>query len=189
MSQHVLQLFCSTEFTLHAVQPHTSLCGLNCESFLLWHTKCSLTRSFKIHELLSHQMWLQFFFCDHYFYPSIHFLPLILGSGLSDRRLSRVSWPPSPLRFLLGNPRYIIPPVSSGSTPRGLIPSWTCPENLKRKAPTRHPDQMPEPSSLAPFDEKKQRPYSELPLGALAPHVISQDRIILSASVRESSRA
>lgn len=90
MSQHVLQLFCSTEFTLHAVQPHTSLCGLNCESFLLWHTKCSLTRSFKIHELLSHQMWLQFFFCDHYFYPSIHFLPLILGSGLSDRRLSRV---------------------------------------------------------------------------------------------------
>lgn len=185
MSQHVLQL--SSLFTQFSTTPVYVVSTVNHFCFdtqsVRWPDLLKFMNSF-----LTKCGCSFFFVIITFILPSIFFLLSWVRVSVTGG-WAGYSWPPSPLRFLLGNPRYIIPPVSSGSTPRGLIPSWTCPENLKRKAPTRHPDQMPKPSSLAPFDEKKQRPYSELPLGALAPHVISQDRIILSASVRESSRA
>ncbi len=83
-------------------------------------------------------------------------------------------------QLLLGDPktfpgqmRYIIPPACSGST-QGYPTSWTCPENLQRKAPRRHPDQMSKPPQLAPFDMKEQWLYSELPLDVWAPYPISK---------------
>ena len=66
--------------------------------------------------------------------------------------------PSNVFQFLLGDPEafpgqlgYVIPPVSSGSPT-----CWTCPENIQGEAPRRHPDQMPEPPQLAPFETKEQ---------------------------------
>ncbi|KAF7653207.1 hypothetical protein LDENG_00085630 [Lucifuga dentata] len=53
-----------------------------------------------------------------------------------------------------GQVRYVIPPGYSGSAP-GSPPSWTCPENLQREVYRRHPNQMPKPPHLAPFNVKK----------------------------------
>ncbi|MED6242148.1 hypothetical protein ATANTOWER_000749 [Ataeniobius toweri] len=58
----------------------------------------------------------------------------------------------------LGQPRNIVPPACPGSF-SGPPPSETCPEHLTRKASRRHPNQMPEPSQLAPLDMEKQRLY------------------------------
>lgn len=129
------------------------------------------------------------FFCDHYFYPSIHFFPFIWVRVSVTGGWAGYPWPPSPPAFPPGGSEIYNSSGEFWICPSGSHSSWTCPENLKRKAPTRHPDQMPEPSSLAPFDEKKQRPYSELPPDAWAPHGLSQDRIILSVSMRETLRA
>lgn len=46
----------------------------------------------------------------------------------------------------------------------GSPPSWTCLENFQRMVPTRHPDQVPEPPQLSPFDMKVQQLYSVLPM-------------------------
>uniref|UniRef100_A0A3B4ZGC2 Ig-like domain-containing protein n=1 Tax=Stegastes partitus TaxID=144197 RepID=A0A3B4ZGC2_9TELE len=77
------------------------------------------------------------------------------------------------VQLCLGNPkafpdqpRDIIPPAGSGSapgSPPGSPPRWTCSENLQRKPPRRHPNQMSKPPQLAPLDVKEQRLYSELP--------------------------
>ncbi|XP_056134186.1 transcription factor 25 isoform X2 [Lampris incognitus] len=68
-----------------------------------------------------------------------------------------VPLPSNALQLFLGNPKafpcqigHVVPPANSGSTP-GFPPIWTCPENLQRKAPRRHPNQMPEPRQLTPF--------------------------------------
>lgn len=37
---------------------------------------------------------------------------------------------------------------------------WTYPENLQWKAPRKHPDKMPEPPQVAPFNTKEQWLYS-----------------------------
>ncbi len=63
--------------------------------------------------------------------------------------------------------RYTVFPACSGSTT-----SWKCPENLRRKVPRKHPDQMP--PQLAPFNAKEQRLYSELPLDVWVPYFISK---------------
>lgn len=60
--------------------------------------------------------------------------------------LSSSSWGNS--NVFPGLIRYVIPLVSSGST-RGSPPSWMCPKNLKKEAPRRDPNQMPEPPQLA----------------------------------------
>jgi len=102
-----------------------------------------------------------------YIHPSIHSLPLIWG------RVTVAGAPgfllPSNTLELLGDPeafpgqmRYIIPPAGSGSAPRSP-PSRTCPEYLEGEAPGRHPNQMPKPPHLTPFDAGEQRLYSKLP--------------------------
>lgn len=57
------------------------------------------------------------------------------------------------LKALPSQMRYIIPPACSGSTPGSPI-SLTCPENLQKEVPRRHPDQMDKPSQLSLFDIK-----------------------------------
>ena len=117
-------------------------------------------------------------------HPSSHCPPLIRGQVAEESRSSRAlqaSFSPSnTLQLLLGDPeafpgqkRYIIPPAGSGSA-SASPPSRTCPENLERQAPGRHPDQMPEPPQLTPFDAEEQRLYSELPPDVWAPHLISK---------------
>ena len=65
-------------------------------------------------------------------------------------------------QLLLGEPgafpyqsRCISPPASSESAPQSAA-SWSCLENFQREVCRRHPDQMPEPSQLAPFDAEEQ---------------------------------
>ncbi len=98
---------------------------------------------------------------DIFLHPSIHFLLLIQGQvrvAAGSAKWSRRPSPPATLSSSSGwIPRYIIPPACSGSTP-GSPASWTCLEHLHRKAPRRHPDQMPEPPL---FDTKEQWLYSE----------------------------
>jgi len=107
--------------------------------------------------------------------PSIHPSILIRLSAAGSRWQPAKQGPPGfllpshALQFLLGDPeafpgqkRDIIPPTGSGSAP-GSPPSWTCRENLQREAPGGHPNQMPEPSQLTPFNAEEQRLYSELP--------------------------
>ncbi|XP_056157043.1 uncharacterized protein LOC130131390 [Lampris incognitus] len=94
------------------------------------------------------------------------------GSGRGGSKLSRAlqtSLSPATPSSASSGPKvfpgqigHVVPPASSGSTP-GSPPSWTCLENPQRKAPRRHPNQMPEPPHLAPFDAKEQRLYSALP--------------------------
>lgn len=55
-----------------------------------------------------------------------------------------------------GQMTYIIPPVLVG-VPQSLFPVGRGWKNLQRKVPWRHPDQMPEPPQLAPFNVKEQR--------------------------------
>ena len=84
------------------------------------------------------------------------------------------------LQLLVGDPEgfpgqkgHIIPPASPGSA-LGPPPSRTCPENLQREATRRHPNQVPEPPQLTPFDAEEQRLYSELPPDGRAPHSITK---------------
>lgn len=72
-----------------------------------------------------------------------------------------------------GQMRHIIPPAASGSATESP-PSCLCPENLQREASRRHPNQMPDPPQLAPFEAKEQQLYSELPGDVRAPHPISK---------------
>lgn len=74
-----------------------------------------------------------------------------------------MSLTPSDTDVLPGQMRYIISPLSSGSTPRSP-PSWTCLENLQREASGPHPNQIPEPLPVASFNAKKQWLYSEFSL-------------------------
>jgi len=53
-------------------------------------------------------------------------------------------------------------------------PRRTCPKNFQREATRTHPNQMPEPPQLSPFDAEEQRLYSEFPPIGLAPHSISK---------------
>lgn len=48
----------------------------------------------------------------------------------------------------------IILPPSSGSAP-GLLPSGSCPESFQNQAYRRHPMEMPEPTQLTPFNERR----------------------------------
>ena len=41
------------------------------------------------------------------------------------------------------------------------IPRWACPKHLLGETSKRHPDQIPEPTQLAPLDLEEQRFYSE----------------------------
>ncbi len=90
-------------------------------------------------------------------YPSIH--PSIFfrssGAGLwwqqAQQSSPDVPLPSNTFQLLWGDPeafpgqmRYVIPPACSGSTP-GSLASWMYLENLHRKPPRRHLDQMPEP--------------------------------------------
>ena len=63
---------------------------------------------------------------------------------------------------------HMIPPECFGSAP-GPPKSWTCPENLQREATRRHPNQMPKPPHLAPFDAQEQWLYSGWP--SSSPHL------------------
>lgn len=87
------------------------------------------------------------------------------GSGRGGSRLSRVfqaplcremisssSW--GNLDAFPGQTSYIIPPVSPGS-PWGSTPSWSYLEILRREAPRRRSNQMP--------NRPPQRLYTELP--------------------------
>ena len=109
--------------------------------------------------------------------PSIFYR---LPRGQAEQGAPGPLLPSNVFQFLLGDPEafpgqlgYVIPPVSSRSTSWSPT-SWMCPENLQGEAPRRHPDQMPEPPQLAPFDAKEQRLYSELPPDVRAPHPISK---------------
>uniref|UniRef100_A0A8C6MLL2 Endothelial PAS domain protein 1 n=1 Tax=Nothobranchius furzeri TaxID=105023 RepID=A0A8C6MLL2_NOTFU len=62
-------------------------------------------------------------------------------------------------------------PTCPGST-RGPPAGRTYPKHLPREASRRHPDQMPKPPQLTPFDPEEQRFYSESLPNVLAPHPI-----------------
>uniref|UniRef100_A0A8C6KI56 Ig-like domain-containing protein n=1 Tax=Nothobranchius furzeri TaxID=105023 RepID=A0A8C6KI56_NOTFU len=64
-------------------------------------------------------------------------------------------------------------PTCPGST-RGPPAGRTCPKHLPREASRRHPDQMPKPPQLTPFDPEEQRFYSESLPNVRAPHPISK---------------
>uniref|UniRef100_A0A8C6PQA5 Nicastrin n=1 Tax=Nothobranchius furzeri TaxID=105023 RepID=A0A8C6PQA5_NOTFU len=64
-------------------------------------------------------------------------------------------------------------PTCPGST-RGPPADRTCPKHLPRQASGRHPDQMPKPPQLAPFDPEEQRFYSESLPNVRAPYPISK---------------
>ena len=77
--------------------------------------------------------------------------------------------PSHTFQLLLGDPEaipeqrgHIIPPASHGSAP-GPPPSRMCSENLQREATRRHPNLMPKPPQLTPFDAEEQWLYSEFP--------------------------
>lgn len=63
-----------------------------------------------------------------------------------------------------GQRRPIIPPTRS--PPRRM-----CPENLLMETPRRHPNQMPEPHQLTPFDVKEQQLDSQM-LVTLSPRLV-----------------
>ena len=72
-----------------------------------------------------------------------------------------------------GQKGNIIPPASPGSPP-GPPPSRTYPVSLQMEATRRHPNQVPEPSQLTPFDAEEQRLCSEFAPDGQAPHPISK---------------
>jgi len=82
--------------------------------------------------------------------------------GNSSRREIKTSLSPATLKLLLEDPEvfqgqkgYVIPLVSSGSTP-GFIPSWKClKKNLQGEATRRHPKQMPKQPQLSPFNAEE----------------------------------
>ncbi len=89
------------------------------------------------HELVEHITPHKTAYC--HFYTFCKCIPLYLYPDISFI-----------FQFLLGDPevlpsqmKYIISPACSGSIP-GFPTSWTSPENLERRAPRRHSDEMPE---------------------------------------------
>ena len=119
------------------------------------------------------------FFVSKPYPPSINFDSAYLVSGRSRNRAKQniynVPLSRNAFQLLPGDPeelcrRYVIPPLTSaaGSPPRCL-----CLENLQREAPRRHPNQIPKPPQLAPFDTKEQWQISELLNGvnSFQPHV------------------
>jgi len=115
-----------------------------------------------------------------FIHPSIHSHPLSPGSGRGGNRPSRLtqtSLSPATFSSLFwgsrGVPKDIVPPACPGSS-LGSPPSWTCLENLSREASRRHPNQMPEPPQLNPFDAKEYRLDSKLPPDVRAPYPISK---------------
>uniref|UniRef100_A0A8C6PYP8 Dynein cytoplasmic 1 intermediate chain 1 n=1 Tax=Nothobranchius furzeri TaxID=105023 RepID=A0A8C6PYP8_NOTFU len=61
----------------------------------------------------------------------------------------------------------------------------TCPKHLPGEASRRHPDQMPKPPQLAPFDPEEQRFYSESLPNVRAPHPISKAEPELTEEERQ----
>lgn len=93
------------------------------------------------------------------------------------RKVTTATSSPGALEFLLGDPkaflgqtRYIIPPVSSGSN-MGAPTNVTYQKHLQQEMPRRHSNQTEatKPPQLTPFDLKEQRLFSELPLDILPP--------------------
>ncbi|KAF7642704.1 hypothetical protein LDENG_00252660 [Lucifuga dentata] len=68
---------------------------------------------------------------------------------LSPATFSSSSWDTEAFPGQMG---YVIPSACSGSPP-----SQTCPENLQREVFRKHPNQMPEPFQMTPFNAKQQR--------------------------------
>ncbi len=118
--------------------------------------------------------------CSLIFYSSIVFWCLSgvrsqAKQGHLDQSPPYQQFPASPgrSRSISGQMRNIISPECSGSTP-GSPTSWTCLENLQRKAPWRHPDQMPEPPPPAALEAKEKQLYCELWLDVWASQHISK---------------
>ena len=98
------------------------------------------------------------------------------GPGEKPRHPSLQQHSPAPTGGPRGVPRQegIYNPSSESYLWPGPPPSRTCPENLQREATRRHPNQVPEPPQLTPFDAEEQRLYSELPPDGRAPHSITK---------------
>ncbi|XP_049917154.1 prostaglandin reductase 2-like isoform X2 [Epinephelus moara] len=82
----------------------------------------------------------------------------VLLTSLCPAAFSSSSWgtPKHP------RPNVIYKPSSKFWVCPGPPTSWTCPENLQREAPRRHPNAMSKPPQPAPFSEKEQWLYLEL---------------------------
>lgn len=116
------------------------------------------------------------------FYLFIHFTKLT-PSNIKNGWLAVAGSPDFPLssnvfQLSLGDPehfpchiRYTISPVCSGRTP-GSPTCWMCLENLQM--PRKHPDKLPKPPQMAPFNTMRQRLYSELPLDVWALYPVSK---------------
>ncbi|KAM9385874.1 uncharacterized protein KZ484_007460 [Pholidichthys leucotaenia] len=103
--------------------------------------------------------------------PSIHLLPLFRRSGSWRQQFKQRSpdfpLPSHLLHLFRGDTKAfpdqlgdIVSPPSPGSAP-GSPPSGTCLKHLKWEASRRHPNQMPIPPQLTPFNVEEQRFYSE----------------------------
>lgn len=98
--------------------------------------------------------------------PSIHPFSFCLWSWWQQAKQASLS-PANAFQLLLGDAemvpgqmRYIVPPASSMSTP-GAPLCWTWREKVSRETSKKHPDQIPKPLRLAPFNTKEQGLYSE----------------------------
>lgn len=114
---------------------------------------------------------------------SIHFLLHCLSrSGLQTQQFQQGS-PKTPLfghlyqlfwedpELTPRQPRDIVSPVcpAPGSPPR-----WTCQEHFPREGSRRHPDQMPGPPQLVPYNAKEQRLHFEPLPDVRPPYPISK---------------